>query len=137
MLTALLLAAAVPLPLNKQCADGNRVNERDPCPELVFFDSGETEIRREWTSALDRAAALAASGQKLVVTGHSDTPGSAAVNRRVGLARAREVARALTQRGVPAEAMTVRSAGEEQLLVPTADGVREIQNRRVTITLQP
>lgn len=114
-----------------------RVAASEPCPLMLFFDSGQTEIRREWNMVLDSAAALGRSGRRLAITGHSDTPGSAAVNRRMALARAREVAAALTQRGVSAAALSISAAGEDQLLVPTAEGVREIQNRRVVITPLP
>jgi OOP family OmpA-OmpF porin len=38
--------------------------------------------------------------------------------------------------GVPAQAITVIGRGEQGLLVQTADGVREPQNRRVEIVIQ-
>ena len=38
--------------------------------------------------------------------------------------------------GVPAQAITVIGRGEAGLLVKTADGVREPQNRRVEIVIQ-
>ena len=113
------------------------VQAPSPAPLMIFFDSGEAEIRREWEPVVRQAAALASGGQRLLIVGHSDTPGSAAVNRRVGLERARAVAAALTAQGVPASSLDLRSAGEEQLLVPTAEGVREIQNRRVALTVAP
>ena len=43
---------------------------------------------------------------------------------------------ALVREGVPAQAITVIGRGEQGLLVPTADGVREPQNRRVEIVIQ-
>jgi outer membrane protein OmpA-like peptidoglycan-associated protein len=117
------------------CPDGAVVSADASCPGLVFFDSGETEIRREWQPVLDAAAAEVRSGGRLVVTGHSDTPGSVAVNRRLAKARAEAVAAALVARGIPRLAIETRSAGETQPLVPTAEGVREIHNRRVSIVL--
>jgi outer membrane protein OmpA-like peptidoglycan-associated protein len=41
----------------------------------------------------------------------------------------------LEKRGIPGNAISVASFGEEQPLVPTEDGVREVQNRRVTIEI--
>jgi OmpA-OmpF porin, OOP family len=38
--------------------------------------------------------------------------------------------------GVPAQAISVIGMGEQGLLVPTGDGVREPQNRRVEIVIQ-
>lgn len=104
-----------------------------PAPMMIFFDSGEQEIRREWEPVLDEAAKAAAGGTRLRVTGHSDRPGSAAVNRRFALGRAQVVADALVARGVPRSSLTVDSEGEDNPFVSTADGVREIQNRRVDI----
>lgn len=104
-----------------------------PAPMMIFFDSGGQEIRREWEPVLDAAAKVAASGTPLRITGHSDRPGSASVNRRTSLARARVVAEALVARGVPRSALTVDGEGEDAPFIPTADGVREIQNRRVDI----
>ena len=100
---------------------------------MIFFDSGGQEIRREWEPVLDEAAKAAAGGTRLRVTGHSDRPGSAAVNRRFALGRAQVVADALVARGVPRSSLTVDSEGEDDPFVSTADGVREIQNRRVDI----
>jgi outer membrane protein OmpA-like peptidoglycan-associated protein len=102
-------------------------------PMMIFFDSGGREIRREWEPVLDEAAKAAAGGTRLRVTGHSDRPGSAAVNRRVALGRAQVVADALVARGAPRSSLTVDSEGEDNPFVPTAEGVREIQNRRVDI----
>ena len=108
-----------------------------PAPLMIFFDSGESAIRREWEPVLDQAATLAKSGQQLLITGHSDTPGSSATNLRMARQRATTVVQALITRGVPASALQESANGEADLLVPTADGVREIQNPRVEIPPQP
>ena len=65
-----------------------------------------------------------------------DRSGSAAVNRRKGLERARMVRGELEKRGVPRNAMRIASFGEERPLVATEDGVREVQNRRVVIAFE-
>ena len=102
-----------------------------PAPMMIFFDSGGKEIRREWEPVLDEAAKAAAAGTRLRLTGHSDRSGSATGNRRTSLERARAVADALVARGASRTALTVEGMGEENPFLPTADGVREIQNRRV------
>lgn len=133
-LAAILAFQAVPATDSVTCPGGSVVRGDAYCPGLVFFDSGEAEIRREWHSVLDAAAAEARSGGRLTVTGHSDTPGSAAVNHRMARKRAEAVAMALIARGVPTSSITVEAAGESEPLVPTDEGVREIHNRRVAIT---
>jgi outer membrane protein OmpA-like peptidoglycan-associated protein len=105
-----------------------------PAPMMIFFDSGGYEIRREWEPVLDEAVKAAANGTRLRVIGHSDRPGSAAVNRRTSLQRARTVADALVARGVARAALIVTGEGEDEPFIPTAEGVREIQNRRVDIS---
>jgi outer membrane protein OmpA-like peptidoglycan-associated protein len=104
---------------------------------MIFFDSGKHEIRSEWEPVLDDAAKAAMTGARLRVIGHSDRPGSEAVNRRTALERARIVAEALRARGVSPAALLIETEGEANPLVPTADGVREIQNRRVDIIVAP
>ena len=108
-------------------------------PVLVFFDWGKPEIGSDAAGTLDAFAAdyRAAPGQRLIVSGHSDRSGSAAGNRRSATRRADAVAVYLADRGIPRSAMTVASFGEERPLIPTADGVREPQNRRVEIGIAP
>jgi outer membrane protein OmpA-like peptidoglycan-associated protein len=50
--------------------------------------------------------------------------------------RANAVAAELLRRGVPRNEIATRGFGEANPLVPTADGVREPQNRRVEIILK-
>lgn len=122
MLTSLLLAAATATQAPAA-----------PAPMMIFFDSGGYEIRREWEPVLDEAAKAAAGGGRLRITGHSDRSGSEAVNRRAAQRRAQVVADALVARGVERASLSVGDEGETNPFVPTEDGVREIQNRRVDI----
>jgi outer membrane protein OmpA-like peptidoglycan-associated protein len=107
-------------------------------PAMVFFDWGKGEIRSDDSATLDKVAEAwrARPSAHLRITGHTDRSGSVASNRRSGLRRAETVRAELEKRGIPRNAMTTASFGEEQLLVPTEDGVREIQNRRVAITFE-
>jgi outer membrane protein OmpA-like peptidoglycan-associated protein len=67
------------------------------------------------------------------VTGYTDTSGSPEYNQRLSVRRANAVAAVLVQDGVPQTALVVSGKGENDLRVPTPDGVREPQNRRVEI----
>jgi outer membrane protein OmpA-like peptidoglycan-associated protein len=67
------------------------------------------------------------------VTGYTDTSGSADYNQRLSVRRADAVAAVLVQDGVPSGSMVVTGRGQNDLRVPTPDGVREPQNRRVEI----
>ena len=73
----------------------------------------------------------------VMVAGHADRSGSAKYNQGLSERRAVSVQGYLTERGVPEESISTQGFGEEQNRVPTADGVRELQNRRVEITYGP
>jgi outer membrane protein OmpA-like peptidoglycan-associated protein len=84
---------------------------------------------------LERAAAAYRAGTpvQIQVTGYTDRSGSPGYNQRLSERRAAVVADALTRLGVPRNEMAVGGRGENDNRVPTADGVREPQNRRVEI----
>ena len=133
MTMALLLPISAPVAAAAQSAPA------ESSPVLVFFDWGKPDIGGDATGTLDALAAefRAAPGRRLEVSGHSDRSGSAAGNRRSATRRAHAVAAYLAERGVPRSAMAITSFGEERPLIPTADGVREPQNRRVEVGLTP
>ena len=69
-----------------------------------------------------------------MIAGHADRSGPEAYNQALSERRADNVAQALGQRGIPdQQRCAVEAYGESQPRVPTADGVREPQNRRVEI----
>lgn len=73
---------------------------------------------------------------RITVTGYTDTSGSASHNLELSQRRAEVVANELEANGVPATNIVTVGRGEENLLVATADGVREPRNRRVEIVVQ-
>ena len=102
---------------------------------MVFFDFNKSDLTSDAVKIVDQAASNAgpAKATELVVTGHTDTVGSDAYNLRLGQRRAQSVAAQLEKDGIPAAEIQIVSKGKRDLLVPTKDGVREPQNRRVTI----
>ena len=106
-------------------------------PGIVFFEFDSAIVAPSAQPVIDTviANADACNWNSISVEGHTDLSGSDAYNQGLSERRARAVADALTGRGLPATSMTVSGAGETQPRVPTADGVREAQNRRVEITL--
>lgn len=107
-------------------------------PWMVFFDWSKPDVRSDDQQALDQVAAAyqARPGAHIQLTGHTDRSGNAAYNRAAGLKRAETVRAELQKRGVPRNAMSIASFGEDKPLVPTEDGVREVQNRRVVISIE-
>lgn len=105
---------------------------------LVFFDWDSAEISPEAASTLDGAIAGLADCPTVSVSlgGYTDTSGSDGYNMGLAGRRAASVRSYLTARGVADSSITSASFGETKLRVPTADGVRELQNRRVEINVQ-
>ncbi len=102
---------------------------------MVFFDFNRSDLTPQAASIVDQAAknADAAKVTQLTVTGHTDTVGSDAYNMRLSRRRAESVAAELEKQGVPPSEIEIVAKGKHDLLVPTGDGVREPQNRRVQI----
>ena len=102
---------------------------------LVFFDWNKATLTPEARRIIATAAEdfKKTGSTRIVATGFTDTSGSAAYNLRLSVRRAEAVKAELVRLGVPAGVITTIGRGEEDLLVPTKDGVREPQNRRVSI----
>jgi outer membrane receptor protein involved in Fe transport len=106
-----------------------------PKSYLVFFDFNKSDLTGQATEIVDAAAKNAGTMKvtQLTVTGHTDTVGSDAYNMRLSRRRAESVAARLEKDGVPSSEIAIVAKGKRDLLVPTADGVKEPQNRRVQI----
>ncbi len=102
---------------------------------MVFFDFNRSDLTPEAAKIVDQAAANVgpAKATEITVTGHTDTVGSDAYNMRLSRRRAESVAAELEKQGVPSSEIQLVAKGKHGLLVPTGDGVREPQNRRVQI----
>ena len=105
---------------------------------MVFFDWDRSNLSQQALNTIKQASdAYKTKGNaRITATGHTDKSGPENYNMALSLRRANAVKDALVRNGVPATAITVVGKGETDPLVPTADGVREPQNRRVVIALQ-
>jgi outer membrane protein OmpA-like peptidoglycan-associated protein len=105
---------------------------------MVFFDWDRSNLSQQALTTIRQAAdAYKTKGSaRITATGHTDRSGPESYNMALSLRRANAVKDALVRDGVPATAISVIGKGEAQPLVPTADGVREPQNRRVEIVIQ-
>jgi OmpA-OmpF porin, OOP family len=102
---------------------------------LVFFDFDKTDITPEAMTVLKQAAADAKAGNavSLSVVGHADRSGTESYNQRLSEARAAKVKETLAGLGIDLNTVQTAAKGETDPLVPTADGVREPQNRRAQV----
>jgi len=124
------VAAAPPPPPRPACNTG---------PFIVFFDFDRSDVSPEAANILNNAATAYANcgTARVMLAGHTDTSGSAQYNQGLAERRNASVQSYLGGRGVSAGQIMTQAFGESQPRVPTADGVREPQNRRVEVTYGP
>jgi outer membrane protein OmpA-like peptidoglycan-associated protein len=105
---------------------------------LVFFDWDKATLTDRARGIIKEAAENSTHVQytRIEVNGYTDTSGTAQYNMGLSIRRANAVKAELIKDGVPANAITTQGFGETHLLVPTGQGVREPQNRRVEIILR-
>jgi len=105
---------------------------------LVFFDFDRADLTDRARAIIAEAATNAGrvGSTRIEIAGHADRSGTPQYNQALSERRAAAVAAELERRGIARSAMTVQAFGESRPLVPTADGVREPQNRRVEIVLR-
>jgi outer membrane protein OmpA-like peptidoglycan-associated protein/opacity protein-like surface antigen len=108
-------------------------------PFIVFFEWDRADITSDAATILNSAASAYANcgSAAVMIAGHADKSGSSRYNVGLSQRRANNVRDYMSSRGIPSGSMTTQAFGEERPRVPTADGVRELQNRRVEITYGP
>jgi len=123
-------SAPVPPPAAAQTA---------PAAFTVYFDFDSWTLKAEQLKVLDDVIATARSGgqSNINIVGHTDTSGAADYNQALSIKRANVVVEALVQMGARRAALHASGVGETDLAVQTGDGVKEAQNRRTVISLQP
>ncbi len=133
MAPAPMMAAPAPRP-----AMAAPVAPAVPQTYIVFFDFDKSNLTPEAQKVLERAAqdVRVGKGARIQVVGHADRSGSNSYNQRLSERRATVVKGELVRLGVNNGQIATRGAGENEPRVPTADGVREAQNRRAEIIFQ-
>ena len=108
-------------------------------PYIVFFDFDRSDITAEAASVLNSAVSAYGNcgAASIMLAGHTDRAGSVTYNMGLAERRNESVEDYLTGRGIPAARISSQAFGESDPRVATADGVRELQNRRVEIMYGP
>jgi outer membrane protein OmpA-like peptidoglycan-associated protein len=102
---------------------------------IVFFDFDKSTITPAGKQIIAEAAKAYMRGQRVLLTGYTDRAGTPKYNLGLSKRRADAARAEMIRDGVPANAINASWKGEEDPRVPTPDGVREPQNRRVEIVL--
>lgn len=142
LITASILALAAPAAHAQQ----SKMPAMAPAAEtqsmtdtfMVFFGLGQSKLTPEAQDVVAKAAQefKTTGAARIDATGFTDTTGSAEYNQRLSEKRAQSVADELVRLGVPASVIVTAGRGQNDLLVPTGDGVAEPQNRRVEIVTE-
>ena len=103
----------------------------------MFFDFDKSTITKAGQQVLDAASKAIQQDQavQILVTGYTDTVGTMKYNMGLSERRADAVRDYLVKHGIPANRLNVGWKGKTDLRVPTPDGVREPQNRRIEILI--
>jgi outer membrane protein OmpA-like peptidoglycan-associated protein len=140
--------APQPQPQTKTCLDGTVVPMNQPCPTdvdegltpadlatVVYFEFDRADLSPAARTLLQRRANEASDLDivEIVISGNTDTSGSASYNERLSARRARVVRDAMVSFGMDPSKIEIRALGESNLAKPTQDGVREPLNRRTEV----
>jgi len=103
----------------------------------VTFASGRSVLTEESYSTLDEvAASLAAHPEiRIEIAGHTDATGSAEVNQRLSLARARAVMMHLARSGISPERMVAVGYGPDRPIASNGTPEGRARNRRVELSI--
>ena len=104
---------------------------------LVFFDFDKSVLTPAGQRVVEEAASTfkQTGAARIAVTGYTDLAGSAQYNLGLSQRRAETVRLALLKLGIANAAISEAWHGKQNPRVPTPDGVREAQNRRVEIVI--
>lgn len=105
---------------------------------MVFYkyDSDEEITNENVVAYFDELAALLKStGDKIIITGHTDSDGDEAYNMELGLKRAKEHKNHLVGLGVDESQISVDSKGETMPIRPNDTEENKQMNRRVEIQI--
>jgi outer membrane protein OmpA-like peptidoglycan-associated protein len=135
-----------------RCPDQAGASDNQGCPRVVVekeqkkvelrekvqFDVGQATIKPESRSLLDEIASVMKQHPEIksvVIEGHTDASGSAAVNRRLSQARADSVLNALVERGVEKARLAAKGFGPSRPIASNDTPEGREANRRVEISI--
>ncbi len=106
--------------------------------QQILFDSGSADIQGASQELMEEVTGtiLANPQLKLIrIEGHTDSQGSASLNRKLSQSRVDSVMAWMINRGVPTEKLVAQGYGEDQPIASNATAEGRAQNRRVVFTI--
>ncbi len=108
-------------------------------PGSVMFRSGSADISPDFANTLDSVGGTIKEycGVTASIVGHTDSTGSAEVNRRLSMDRARSVAGYLSSKGIDPSRLSQDGRGPAEPVADNGTEAGRAQNRRVEIFIKP
>lgn len=129
--------------IDRVATEAETVAECDQSIRALFiesklkFASSSARIEPESAPLLDRLArTLQSCNLDVTIEGHTDSTGSASVNRELSLARAQAVRDALVIRGVPINQLLARGYGADRPIASNDTREGRDQNRRIEFNVR-
>ncbi len=109
-----------------------------PGPHFIYFEFDRAVISAESNAIITAIISDSRIDPNMTVrlVGKADRAGAVEYNQRLSDRRAAVVRDALIARGLAANRIELRGAGETEPPVPTPDGAREARNRVVEVTIR-
>ena len=106
-------------------------------PENITFDTNSYVVKPQFKNTLDSVATVLKTypDSTIIVSGHTDTTGTDAINNPLSLNRASSVASYLESQGISTSRITSRGYGSKQPVASNATLAGRAQNRRVEIAI--
>jgi OmpA-OmpF porin, OOP family len=106
--------------------------------DKVQFATGKAEILPQSFSLLDDVAKVFVENEQIEVVqveGHTDSTGTAGINRTLSQQRAESVVKYLAAKGVPKKRMVAKGFGPDKPIASNDDEAGREQNRRVEFNI--
>lgn len=106
--------------------------------DKVQFQTGKAEILPASFGLLDEVARVFLDNdqiEQVQIEGHTDSTGTAAINRKLSQARAESVMKYLASKGVKAKRMTAKGFGPDRPMADNGDETGREINRRVEFNI--
>lgn len=109
-----------------------------PVSFILYFKTDSIILTKNSQSLIPEIVKTAKAREpyEISVIGHTDTAGSRAYNVQLSTERAKAAEQFLRAEGIRPEKVSLKSFGENDPLVPTADNVHKLRNRRVEIMIR-
>lgn len=125
--------AQTPLPGPRCASELSAAIQTQP----IDFDTGSAVISKESAPMMDELARIFTRciGERIEISGHTDSQGSEELNQRISQARADAVLAGLVQRGISADRLAAQGYGETEPIADNATEAGRARNRRIEFRL--